>query len=509
MKKILLKITYAFLVTIMLFGCEKFLAEDPRGLLTPINFYNSDNEVKLAVNGTYVQFSRSHDLYKGQGNSSSLPYFYQWGSDEINNGRLAGGGYPYSLYIFSEGVNESKGTWRDLYNIIQNCNALLSKIEDNDKITESCYKQSRGEVLFVRALAYYHLTNIWGNVPYYREGTSIDEIMVLGRFDKNQIQLDMIEDLKEAQTLLPDIYPDSERGRATKWVAATLMAKFFMVRSDWQGMRDKSIEIINNSWHKLLDDYGAIFNTFPLEEYNDEIIFSFSYVIDVAKQTYTDNYNPRLADEPKVASQRNALKQALSARDEGFTGYGQCFVTPEMIKTYPADDLRRPWNIITNYLGFELKYAYIPKLWNLHQINSPRANHGDNLIVYRLADIYLMAAEAENELNGPANAYQYVNKVRERAYDPDKPLSGLNKETFRQAVRDERKWELFGENHRRLDLIRWGILVETIKNTEFTALFAPANTNIKPHHVLWPIPVEEFNLNPALLESDPSNNGYR
>lgn len=120
-----------------------------------------------------------------------------------------------------------------------------------------------------------------------------------------------------------------------------------------------------------------------------------------------------------------------------------------------------------------------------------------------------MAAEAENELNGPENAYPYLNKVRERAYEPDQPYSGLSQEEFRQAVRDERKWELMGEDHRRLDLIRWGILVETIQNAEFNSSFKVASANVQPHHVLWPIPIEEFDLNPVLLESDPTNNGYR
>jgi hypothetical protein len=282
-----------------------------------------------------------------------------------------------------------------------------------------------------------------------------------------------------------------------------------MVRSDWQQMRDKSIEIINNSWHKLLDNYGDVFNDFPLPEWNDEIIFQFDYAKDLAAQRRTDFFTPRIRDEPLNSSERSALTAALDERNEGFTGYGLAIPTPEMVKTYPMDDLRRPWNVITNYLGFDLLFPYIPKLWNPDQLNSPRGNHGDNYIVWRLADIYLMAAEAENELNGPGNAYQYINKVRERAYEPDKPLSGLSQEDFRQAVRDERKWELMGEDHRRLDLIRWGILVETIQNTEFNSSFSDANTNVKPHHVLWPIPIEEINLNPALLESDPTNNGYR
>ena len=56
-----------------------------------------------------------------------------------------------------------------------------------------------------------------------------------------------------------------------------------------------------------------------------------------------------------------------------------------------------------------------------------------------MGDVYLMAAECENELNGSANAYQYVNKLRERAFEPDQPWSGMSKDEFRLALWDERK----------------------------------------------------------------------
>ena len=78
---------------------------------------------------------------------------------------------------------------------------------------------------------------------------------------------------------------------------------------------------------------------------------------------------------------------------------------------------------------------------------------------------------------------------------------------FRQAIYDERKWELAGESHRRLDLVRWGILVDVVKNAKFK-VYTPA-INVKPFHVLLPIPPQELLLNPNLLKSDPTNNGYR
>ncbi len=505
MKNIIYKSVLILVVIFSSVGCNEFLEEDPRALLSPNNFYNSDAEAKAAVNGIYATYMFNVNLY----NVVGLSKFYEFGTDLINPNRYGGEAADNALYNITEGNNNSRDTWRGLYQIVQDCNIVLDKIEGNENISDNGYKQTRGEILFLRALAYYHLTNIWGNVPYYRDALPIEEVQVLGRHDKEEIRDGMIADLEEAFTLLPDQYADNELGRATKWTAATLEAKFHMVRNDWTNILETCRNIIDNSWHQLLEDYGDVFRDFPEEEWNDEIIWQFDYVKDIASQRRTDFFTPRLRDEPKNSSERGAFDAALSARNEGFTGYGLAIPTPEIVNTFPEDDLRREWNIITEYLGYELNWPYIRKLWNIDQLNSPRGNHGDNTIVFRLADIYLMAAEAENELNGPANAYQYINKVRERAFEPDKPLSGMTQDEFRQAVRDERKWELMGEDHRKIDLIRWGILVETIQNTQYNPSFTEAPNNIRPHHVLTPVPIEEFDLNPALLESDPTNNGYR
>lgn len=181
-----------------------------------------------------------------------------------------------------------------------------------------------------------------------------------------------------------------------------------------------------------------------------------------------------------------------------------------LIHEFPIDDLRRPLNVLNEYLGYPLIHTYLPKHWNLDGVASPRFIHGDMIIVFRLADVYLMAGEAANELGNTGDGLQYVNAVRERAYEPNQPLIGLSQEELRQMIYNERKWELAGEGHRRYDLVRWGILVETIQNTKRYDIFdADAKTNVSLIHERFPIPVEELLLNPALLDSDPTNNGYR
>lgn len=501
MKNILHKVVICLAAFSTLNGCDDFLKEDPRGLLSPENFFNSDAETNAAVNGLYTDLYDGN-LYRGRG----LDDFYINGADEIGPNRKFGGVEPIQSYTITEShYGSARGAWEGLYRIVQDANLILENIQDNSNLSEEGKNRAMGETLFLRSLAYYHLTNLWGNVPYYRENLPLTEVRTLARTDVNQIRADLVQDLLQAEAMLPDSYSDIDLGRATRWAAGTLLVKIHLMQKDWQAARDKAVEIINTTSHRLLDNYDDVFDR--SNPYNEEIIFQVDFVKDMSPTTRTDSYSPRLRDEPKASKDRNALVAALEARNEGFTGYGLAIPLPDLVEKFPLDDLRRPMNIVTNYLGFPLKFPYMPKNWNLDQISSPRGNHGENYIVFRLADVYLMAAEAENELNGPASAYQYINKVRERAYEPDKPLDGLTQQQFREAIYDERKWELAGEGHRRLDLIRWGILLDVVKTTKYR-VYDPASF-IQPHHVLLPIPVEELELNPKLLESDPTNNGYR
>lgn len=512
MKKLIYKLFAIVLVILASVGCDNFLEEEPKALLSPDDFFNSEAEADLAVFGLYSSFMLKFD---NPYNCRGLETYYMNGADEVGPSRQVPFKGVIGDYVITE-ANAPLALWRALFRIVQDANLILDNVEGNEAIRPDARDRAIGEVLFGRALAYYHLTNLWGDVPYYRESLPLSEVGVLGRTDVNQIRNDMINDLQQAQDLLPDSYSGNDSGRATRWAAATLNVKINLWLQNWQAARDKAVEIINNSPHSLLDSYADVFDATLIDHRtlgglhdNEEIIFQFDFKKDEGNlsQCNGDDYSPRLRDEPADPTRQSEFAAAMAEFDEGFTGFGLAVPLPDFINKFPTDDLRRPYNIIENYLGFDLNFPYMPKKWELDQTNSPRNNHGGNYIVFRLADVYLMAAEAENELNGPTNAYQYINRVRERAYEPDKPLSGLTQPEFRQAVYDERKWELAGEGHRRMDLIRWGILLDVVQNTEYR-VFDPA-ANIQPRHVLLPIPTQELELNPNLLESDPTNNGYR
>lgn len=491
--------------SILSLGCESFLEEEVRGIIDPSTFYQSDEEAVLAVNGIYLNL-RQNGFY---GNWQGIHTFTQLGADVLESSRQFGGNEPMQNYTLTQSnYSNARQLWQLIYRMIGDANSVITNVENSPNISAAVKNQSIGEALYLRSYGYYHLSNLWGDVPYYDEEIPIADAASLGRTPVSEIRNNLISDLTRIETedLLPETYGESDLGRPTVWAAKTLLAKIYLWQEDWANTRDECLEIINNSPHQLLPNYGDVFDV--NNPFNEEIIWAIDFQKDVPgnAQDRTDGFNPRLRDEPKNPADRGPLSGALAARNEEFNGYGLTVPILSFINEFPENDLRRPHNILSEYLGFELTFQYLTKFTNFDFVNSPRGNHGEATLVFRLADVYLMLAEAENELNGPDNAYQYINAVRERAYDPAQPFSGLSQEELRNAIRTERKWELAGEGHRRYDLIRWGILLETVKNSVYRT-YDPGS-NIQPHHIKLPIPEEEIILNPALLDSDPTNNGY-
>jgi hypothetical protein len=517
-------ILYVFII-FTCFSCESFLEEDPKSLISPDTFFASENDARLAITGIYA-ILKNNSIYGQVG----LDHFYDNGADIIEPNRAANFVQPIGNYTLNEALADVSvqkmsvsDTWKDLYRVVFNANVIISRIEGNEAISQQAQTDIIAETRLLRALAFWHITNLWGDAPYYTDELSLEDAKFLPRTDEATIITGMLEDLQFAQDNLENSYTGDQSGRTSKWVAAIIMAKIHMKQKNWQLGLAKCEEIINQSPHTLLANYNDVFD--PFNEYNDEIIWSLDFAKDITGQfdpafpglAFAGNsnwrpsmFNPRLRDEPANSDERDALAAALAARGEAFNGTGLQVASKDFAEKFPANDLRRELNIVDNYLGFDLVFPYMAKFWNLELNRSPRFNHSDNRMVFRLGDVYLMAAECENELNGPTTkALDYMHAIRRRAYvnQADWDITGVNQQEFREAMYDERKWELAGEAHRRYDLIRWGILLDVVQNLEYR--FWQPDVNIRPYHVKLPIPLQELELNPALLESDPTNNGYR
>lgn len=485
-------------------ACNDMLIEEPRDIMDPAQFFNSDAEAIGAVNGIYSRGVRY--VYNSSAGTRNFGYLSHWGTDLS---RPAGGrenNFPQHVYTFStaeDGGGSMRDSWGTFYRTIADANLVLTRVEaSKDNFSTEVYNESIGQAKFLRGLFYWILTNYWGDVPMWLDELNITEVSELLRTPIDEVRNQMVLDLSDAANKLPSSYSGANLGRASKWAAMTLLTKIYMEQGDWSNAKATAAKIINESPHTLMPEYGMIFG---LEnEYNNENIWELDAVQDIFSSGRVARYVPRANDEPKFKA---------TEVNYDFNGYALLTSTDEFIATFDPDDTRLPFYNLNGVFDdpegdgvydhwVQFNYNYVEK--NIDH-GSPRGNSGLNSIIYRLADAYLMYAEAENELNGPTDdAYAKINAIRDRAFgnNPEKRLSGLSKDEFRQAIMDERKWELAFEYHRRWDLKRWGKLGEAVQSIAATNPIGAAN--FQPYHNLYPIPFQELDLNPGLTQ----NPGY-
>lgn len=469
-----------FVVLVFFPSCKKMLEENPKSILNPDQFFNSDGEAIAAVNGAY---STCYTIF-GDGIANDIGYWSALGTDIA---RPTSGTANFHFYTLSGADEGNLGDmWILLYKGVANCNLVISGVVDNAKITPATAAETLGQAYFLRAMYYYWLTCLWGDVPMWLDALDIATISgPLERTPVSTIRQQMISDLKKAIPGLPANWTGANQGRASRWAAGMLLTKYLLWEEDWTAAAAAAETVIEqqDGPHHLLPDYGDIWGT--ANEYNAENIWEIDFTMNTHQTAFSDRYMPRQVDEPAVPGY-------------SLTGYGLVTASVEFLASFDAQDKRAKWYNWNGANGVTTNYHYVLKMMTWGE---PRGNHGLNSLVYRLADAYLMAAEAANEANGPTTlAYNRINAIRERAGLP--ALSGLSQEAFRQAIRNERKWELSFEFQRRWDLNRWGILPEAVQSNATTNPTGAAN--VKAHHRLCPIPIRERSLNPALTQ----NSGY-
>ena len=493
-------------ITVVLFlaavcaGCD-LLEEEPKDLIDPDRFYQTEADATAAIAGIYAHLVNDNTF------GIQMDIYFGINTDLLIPTRVLGAGQEFMGYRWDATTERFRVIWTELYQGINDANLLIAEIQEAD-INEEARERAVAEARFLRGFIYYYLTAIFDDVPLITEpvtGDNFEEVGQRGRTSAAEVRQQILEDAAFAETRLPE-ERDQYRARATRWAAKNLKLKVYLWQEDWAGAATAAQDLIANSPHVLLDDYGAIFE--PENELNDEVIFALDWLFDEVSVNRHSRYTPRAQDEPNIPA---------SARPFSFDGFGLFTMYKSVAGSFAEDDLRRPHNVFDRVEAggetFFTDFVYLPKMM---RPNDARGNSGLNYKFYRLGDVYLNLAEAENELNGPTSvAFDAINAVRSRAgLDP---LDGLSQAELRDAIEQERIWELIGEgNHRKLDLLRWGRLGEALQERLAAEQQAP-NTNesllqniqitagnFQPHMALGPIPTSEILLNPNLTQ----NEGY-
>lgn len=385
--------------------------------------------------------------------------------------------------------------WREWYYTINVCNFTLSRCGDDNNALSESMKRIKGQMLFIRGLAYYNLAGYFQNPPLITDYASYSSLEGLYASNNTYDEvLDQVEkDFKEAIDLLPSRDEGGEwaGGRATCGAAAGYYARTLMMRHKYSEAHTVLKDIINQKYgaYRLMANYGDNFREGSAYENNAESLFEVQY-LDFDSQGTDDEWTP--VNTSPNATQGSAIESNLAPSE--FGGWADIAASPWLYRLFKSEkttsgklDPRLYWTLgtyETDWDDFEYgNVAYTKKLTVKDTIMTNNNNggipiakntnfrtglystvvtglhDGINLRLLRYADILLLAAECENEINGPTQqAIDWINQVRSRAGLADLKLANFNTadKLFEQIANVERPKELGCEFGRGFDLIRWG-----------------------------------------------------
>jgi hypothetical protein len=565
---------------------NEFLEEKPENFLSPDNFFTNTQDALVAINGVYGSLGTS----SGWGTYKINMLLADGGTTvqgtRVSGETHAG----IAQYISTPSTKSIVEIYKYTYIAIQRANLVIARVMEMDRmqtgISEDMQNRIVAEARFLRALSYFNLVRYYGGVPLMNEEVKNMNNLNVPRNSIQEIYTQIIEDLEFAKmhlyyksgSVFEPSYDASDVGRAPRSAALALLSKVYLTAASykrhskmdesWNTLQDLNsyqwvdenayyqlaehnaklvIDIANAGGNiGLLDDYAKVF--LPAFENDAESIFSIQF-------------GPALEEGGHLGIW--SCIQGNNKMPEG--GYGRINPQPEFSESYIQSYVTTP------YFGLDSVNTDPRFVWNIGTIKykktkilthkkikeftfrkyrldyAPNFTNEINFPVIRYADVLLMYAEALNENGKSAEAGAYVNMIRERARkgsdtstilgapsgmkypasnQPEDISLALSQSEMRDAILQERKWELCYEGHSRFDELRMGTLLDGVKklvdysnatgNDQKESYFemvakgigakptttpsAPA-ASITETDRLFPIPKVEMEINPNLVQN--------
>ncbi|MCC3151959.1 RagB/SusD family nutrient uptake outer membrane protein [Hymenobacter sp. BT770] len=370
----------------------------------------------------------------------------------------------------------SQNIWRDHYRAIFRTNQVLDNVPGIAGMDATLQKRVLAEARFLRALYYYNLVALYGNVPLVLKAGATLETNA-AQATEAQVWDQIIADLKAAQPDLPASYTGTDLGRATRGAATTLLGKAYMQNRRWADAQAEFAKVIGTTY-SLTPNYTDNFR--HTTENNSESIFEVQFNDDKLGGNDGDD---------ATSSEGGQRSQFWGAPNAG--GFVDAEVRPwvvnEFLKEGTVSGQRDPRLAATVFYnrrlfattlpldadtlvygrGFLARYAGNARdrsrtYWRKYQTdyyrNFENFDSPINQRVMRYADVLLLQAEALNETGNTAGAVPLINQVRQRAGLAPLVAANFTQATLRTQLMHERVTELTGEEQRWFDLKRWGLL---------------------------------------------------
>ena len=493
--KLIKYISFAILAA-LLTACSDFLVKMPEDTINSDTFYKTEEDAINAINGAYqpLQWPKLYNMR-------------MWTTDIMAGNSVVGAGggtdgietQDEANFITSTDNQGVLDMWRGPWPGILRCNIVIEKVQEMS-INSSLKNRILGEAYFLRAHYYFILTQFFGDVPLVLKPVLPGDDLRPSRTPKAEVYTQIESDLTTAIHLLPqrEQYSGSDIGRASQGSAVGMLAKVELTLGNYQRVINLC-DSVKDLGYTLNSKYSENFN--PTTENSVESLFEVQYS---GKTDYSFWSNE---------NQSSWLSTFTGPRGSNMVGGGWGWNQPtkEFVSSYESGDLRKDATILyqgcPKFDGFDYQTAYSSTGYNLRKFLVPLSayttydNSPLNFPVMRYADVFLMKAEALNELGRTTDAQLFatdanatLNKVRVRAGLLS--VTGLNQDDLREKILHERRMELAFEGQRWFDLIR-------VKGGKYGIDFLQSigKTNMKSKYLLFPVPQKERDANPNLSQN--------
>ena len=487
-------IIYTFLfVVVFSAACKKNLDLQQKGVYNTDNYFRNETDAVNIISGIYNLLAQEDYISHAETTFDVASDDYWRSGDHAEDEAIENLTYTAS----NAQVNFS---WTYKYETVNRSTNAIINIPRITEITPAVKKRCMGEAHFFRAFGYWRLMLIYGDVPIVTEDDYQKSNFNLPKSPIEEVRKQIEADLLKAIELLPENYPDSERGRVNKGTALGLLTKLYMYWEKLPQAIETGEKVINNSKYALTTNYQDNFTR--ANEKSTEILMSVQGLQNVVSNDYTIYYIPRawggygfsqplkgLADEFEPNDTRKAATLlSLGDKMDLGDGKGETEFTSDLSST-----------------GYSFrKYAVF---YPFNSAEGTGVDHNYAVPLMRSADIYLLVAEAKIRTQGAGAGDALINIVRKRASPLLIPVAGAG---MPQLIH-ERRVELAGEGERHQDLMRWDkkniidiAAIYNLQKSKSPVDQAKTVTFVRPKHYYYPIPQVEIDKSNGVLKQNPN-----
>jgi len=433
----------------LLSSCKKYINEAPIDAPTTDNFWTSENAAKTGLAGAYglLRTALTNDkayFIFGDATANEFTYSGDWTLADLSPANRWNFNYvPYNEYVLHN--------WTSFYQVISQCNLIISQVPtiaaanftDDPVATKN---QIVGEAYFIRAYCYYYITEVWGAPVIVTQAyTNPINAQPIARSSDADGFAQVVSDLKKSINLLNYGYTDLSKiaVQANKGAAFALLSKVYMWQKQYQSASIAADSVIQNGQYKL--EAGAMFSNI-FKGHDQESIFEMNML-------YSPNQNE--------AQDGNGGVFATFLADPFVSGKSPAWVAnPDLLNylydtTSTSSDIR----VKASFYGLASTTPLLVKYANVIYQNPGQKTLpfvSNNMVLLRLADIYLIKAEANYQLGNYGVATQNLNMVVQRAGNT--PYTFADPADLFYAIMDERGREFYGEGQWYFDLVRSGLI---------------------------------------------------